>query len=69
MDPLKTEIIPPLNFRSHMARYGAEFMRDRSNSLRHIYYSPRLNRWFAVSSERGMVKVNHYPVCPCQFST
>lgn len=68
MQPLKTEVVDPIRFRALMASYGGEFMRDRSNDLRHIYYSRRLNRWFSVSSEAGRVKVNHYPQCPCSLT-
>ncbi len=68
MEPLKTELVDPIRFRALMARYGGEFMKAKSNNLRHIYFSRRLNRWFGVSAERGAVRVNHYPECPCSLS-
>jgi len=68
MEPLKTEVVDPIYFRSLMQRYGAVFMKDRSNNLRHIYFSRRLNRWFGVSAEHGAVRVNHHSECPCAFS-
>jgi hypothetical protein len=65
MQPLRSELVDPIRFRSLMLSYGAEFMPKRSNNLRHIYFSRRLNRWFSVYAERGAVRVNHYPECPC----
>lgn len=68
MEPLKSEVVDPIYFRALMQRYGGEFMAAKSNNLRHIYFSRRLNRWFGVSAERGAVRVNHYSECPCAFS-
>lgn len=65
MQALKTELVDPIRFRALMQAYGGVFMRDRSNNLRHIYYSRRLNRWFGVSAEKGAVRINHYASCPC----
>ncbi len=65
MQSLKTELVDPIRFRILMQGYGGEFLPNRSNSLRHIYFSRRLNRWFGVSAERGAVRVNHYSECPC----
>lgn len=65
MQPLKSEIVDPLRFRALMQSYGGVFMSGRSNNLRHIYFSRRLNRWFGVSAEKGAVRVNHYSECPC----
>lgn len=65
MQPLRSELVDPIRFRILMQGYGGEFMRGRSNNVRHIYYSRRLNRWFGVSSEGGAVRVNHYSACPC----
>lgn len=65
LQPLKSELVDPVRFRQIMLAYGASFMKDRSNDLRHIYYSRRLDRWFGVSSEKGAVRVNHYSSCPC----
>jgi hypothetical protein len=65
MEPLRSELVDPIRFRALMLSYGGEFMPKRSNTLRHVYFSRRLNRWFGVSAERGAVRVNHYPECPC----
>lgn len=53
-----------------MQSLGAEYLPARSNSVRHIYFSRRLNRWFAVSTvPGGMVKVSQYAECPCGART
>lgn len=62
---LKTELVDPIRFRMLMNGYGGQHMPKRSNSLRHIYFSRRLNRWFSVSAEKGAVRVKHYSECPC----
>lgn len=68
MDALKTELVDPIRFRALMSAYGGEFMKAKSNTLRHIYFSRRLNRWYAVSADQGRVRVTHYPQCPCALS-
>lgn len=69
MQPLKTELVPASLFVMRMNSYGGVFIRDRSNALRHVYFSRRLNRWFGVSSEAGGVRINQYTDCPCAMST
>jgi hypothetical protein len=70
MQPLRTDVVAPLNLRLTMAKFGAEYRPDRSNNLRHVYYSRRLNRWFGVSSTpEGNVRINHYAQCPCAART
>ena len=66
---LRTELVDPIRFKHLMAGYGGQFMPQKSNTLRHVYFSRRLNRWFGVSTERGAVRVNHYTECPCTLST
>lgn len=66
--PLKTEVVDPIRFRHLMLSYGAQYMPDRSNERRHVYFSRRLNRWYAVSQKGGAVTINHYPECPCALS-
>lgn len=66
MNPLATERIPTSHLRSYMTKQGAQFFPKRSNSVRHIYFARRLNRWLAVSNEgAGWLRVNHYSECPC----
>ncbi len=65
---LRSDLVDPIRFKSLMAGYGGQFLPQKSNSLRHVYFSRRLNRWFGVSSEGGAVRVNHYTDCPCTLS-
>ena len=66
MQPLRSEKIPAASMRDVMARYGAQYFPERSNSTRHVYFSRRLNRWLAVSNKGGgWLLVNHYAECPC----
>jgi hypothetical protein len=68
MKPLATELVAPSQFVLRMNGYGALYQHGRSNKLRHVYFSRRLNKWFGVSSEKGGVRINHYPQCPCTMS-
>jgi hypothetical protein len=65
---LRSELVDPIRFKNLMVNYGGQFIPGKSNSLRHVYFSRRLNRWFSVSSESGAVRVNHYTDCPCTLS-
>lgn len=66
MEPLRVDSLPYAQLASYMGRLGAVFMPDRSNDVRHVYFSRRLNRWFAASTmANGLVKVSQYSQCPC----
>jgi hypothetical protein len=68
MEPLRVDQMPYAQLASYMGRLGAVFMPDRSNDVRHVYFSRRLNRWFAASTINngvGTVRVSHYAQCPC----
>ena len=66
MQPLRTYRVAQPSFRSHTQRMDAQYYPDRSNGLRHIYYSRRLRRWLAVSNAGlGQLIVNEYSECPC----
>jgi hypothetical protein len=66
MEPLRVDSLPYAQLAQYMGRLGAVFMKDRSNDVRHVYFSRRLNRWFAASTTaNGLVKVSHYAQCPC----
>ena len=66
MEPLAVSEVAPAMLANTMARLGAAYMKDRSNDVRHVYFSRRLNRWFAVSRQaNGLVRVAAYAQCPC----
>lgn len=66
MQPLSSNRVPQSRLRDYLVRAGAQYMKDRSNSVRHIYYSRRLRRWLAVSNAGGgYALVNTYAQCPC----
>jgi hypothetical protein len=66
MEALRVDKIAPQALQGHMLRLSAAYRPDRSNGVRHVYFSRRLNRWFAVSRlPDGLVQVSHYAQCPC----
>ncbi len=69
MNPLSSKKIHSGSLHRLLTRHGAQYYPNRSNSVRHIYYSRRLRRWIAVSNAGGgYLLVNEYAECPCGAS-